>query len=187
MKRFTAICFLGVLLFNLCGYQWVIDYLQTRHDQKLTAQLDKDQYRDEDLISIKTPLSLPYYNAAADFERVDGSIQINGVEYKYVKRRIVNDSLELLCLPNPEKQKLQTAKSDFFKLSNDLQRTEGNKKSSNIIKTVLPDYCNALTAYNLQTLQTTKQKYTLLPNQALSSRAPQTPEQPPETMPLLIL
>ena len=186
MKRFTAICFLGVLLFNLCGYQWVIGYLQTRHDQKLTAQLDKDEYRNEDLISIKTPLSLPYYNASADFERVDGSIQINGVEYKYVKRRIVNDSLELLCLPNTEKQKLQTAKSDFFKMSNDLQRSDNNKKSSNIIKSVLPEYCNALASYSLQTLQTTKQKYTVAMSQPLSSHAHQTPEQPPETMRIIV-
>lgn len=183
MKRFTAISFLAVLLFNLCGYQWVIDYLQRRHDVTLTAQLDKEEYRNEDLISIKTPLSLPYYNATADFERVDGSIQIEGVEYRYVKRRIINDSLELLCLPNTEKQKLQTAKSDFFKMSNDLQRTDGNKKSSNIIKTVLPEYCNALTFYTLQHLQITRQKYLLPPNQALSSRPSQTPEQPPETMP----
>ena len=173
---------MGVLLFNLCGYQWVIDYLQRQHDQKLTAQLDKAEYQDEDLISIKTPLSLPYYNASADFERVDGSIQINGVEYKYVKRRVINDSLELLCLPNTEKQKLQTAKSDFFKMSNDLQRTDGNKKTTNIIKSVLPDYCNPLTSYSLQSLQTTKQKYTRFASRNLAFRPSQTPEQPPETM-----
>lgn len=185
MKRLTAICFLGVLLFNLCGYQWVIAYLQQRQDVTLTAQLDKDDYRNEDLISIKTPISLPYYNNSPAFERVDGSIQIKGVEYKYVKRRIVNDSLELLCLPNTGKQKLQTAKSDFFKLSNDLQRTDGNKKGSNVIKTVLPEYCNALTLYGLQTLPITKQKYAHPTSRALSSRSPQTPKQPPETMPVL--
>jgi hypothetical protein len=170
-----------VLLFNLCGYRFVINYIQQKQDVKLTAQLDKDEYADADLISIKTALSLPYYNASMEFERVDGSIQINGIEYKYVKRRIINDSLELLCLPNTAKQKLQTAKSDFFKLSNDLQRTD-NKKSTNIIKSVVPEYCNALTTYSLQALYIDKQKYLPVTSHFSSSLFALAPEQPPETM-----
>lgn len=173
---------LAVLLFNLCGYQWVIDYIQRRQDVKLTAQLDKDEYANEDLISIKTALSLPYYNASMDFERVDGAIKIDGVEYRYVKRRIVADSLELLCLPNTVKQKLQTAKSDFFKLSNDLQRPENSKKAANIVKTVLPDYCDALTTYILPSLLVEKQKHGFSMIQFTSFLFALTPEQPPETM-----
>jgi hypothetical protein len=178
---------LAVLLFNLYGYQLVISYLQQQHDVKLTAQLDKDEYRNEDLISIKTPLSMPYYNRSLDFERVDGSIQIDGVEYRYVKRRIVNDSLELLCLPNTTKQKLQTAKSDFFKISNDLQQPEnGNKKAANIIKALQLEYCNTLTLFTFHTPRFTKQKHSLTNSPHFSSRYGITPEQPPETMPASI-
>lgn len=185
MKRFTAILLFCILLFNLCGYRWAIDYMQQQHDVKLTVQLDKDQYADEDLISIKTALSLPYYNQSIDFERVDGSIRIDGVDYKYVKRRIVNDSVELLCLPNTVKQKLQTAKSDFFKITNDLQRPEGNKKPMNIIKTVLPEYCETLTAYTLEQYHIAKQKHPVSITPFLSSLYAVIPEQPPETMPSL--
>jgi hypothetical protein len=175
---------LAVLLFNLYGYQLVISYLQQQHDVRLTAQLDKDDYRNEDLLSIKTPLSMPYYNRSLDFERVDGSIRIDGVEYRYVKRRIVNDSLELLCLPNTTKQKLQTAKSDYFKIANDVQQPEnGNKKAANIIKAVQPEYCNALTLFSFYTPRFTKQKHLLTNSIAFSSRYGTTPEQPPETMP----
>jgi hypothetical protein len=185
LKRFTAIVFLAVLLFNLYGYQLVIDYLQQRHDVKLTAQFDKDEYDNNDLISIKTPLSLPYYSNTTAFERVDGAIEINGVEYKYVKRRIINDSLELLCVPNTEKVKLQTAKSDFFKISNDLQRPENGKKSVNIIKSALPEFCNALTAYNLPSLAAEKQKHVVSLTHLTSLLFTRTPEQPPDAMPVL--
>lgn len=185
MKRFTAILFFLVLLFNLYGYQLVIAYLQQRHDVKLTAQLDQEQYADEDLISIKTALSLPYYNQSMDFERVDGSVKIDGVEYQYVKRRIVNDSLELLCLPNTVKQKLQTAKADFFKITNDLQRPEGNKKGANIIKTVLPEYCNALTLFNLPPPGTAQQNYSFFNTHITAFLFAHVQEQPPETMPRL--
>lgn len=173
-----------VLLFNLCGYRLVIDYMQQQHDEKLTAQLDNEEYANEDLISIKTALSMPYYTATMDFERVDGSIRIDGVEYNYVKRRIINDSLELLCLPNTVKQKLQTAKSDFFKISNDLQRPESNKKAANIIKTALPEYCETLLSYSLRPLHAPKQKYPFSLFQFTPSRFALVQEQPPETMPL---
>jgi hypothetical protein len=171
-----------VLLFNLYGYQLVIAYMQQQHEVRLTARLDKDEYRNEDLISIKTPLSMPYYNRSLDFERVDGSIQIDGAEYHYVKRRIVNDSLEILCLPNTVKQQLKTATSDFFKLSNDLQRTEGNKKAANIIKSVLPEYCDALTVYTLQPYEVAKQQHPVSNSSLYSTLYRYTPERPPQAM-----
>ena len=170
-----------MLLFNLCGYRLVFDYLQQQHHLNFTAQLDKDEYADEDLISIKTALSLPYYTASMDFERIDGSIRIDGVEYNYVKRRIINDSLELLCLPNEGKQKLQSAKSDFFKLSNDLQQ-EKNKKGATIIKNVLLEYCNVLTTFTLEKLQLAKQKHAISTTSFLNSLYALVHEQPPETM-----
>jgi hypothetical protein len=185
LKRIAAILFLFVLLFNLYGYQLVIAYLQQQNDLHLTAQLDKDAYADEDLITIKTPLALPYYSNSPDFERMDGAIQIDGVEYKYVKRRIFNDSLELLCMPNTVKQKLQNAKSDFFELSNDLQRPEGGKKASNIIKTVLLEYCETLTFYIPHSFDKAKQKYEIPATSFLSSLLTLVQEQPPETMPFL--
>jgi hypothetical protein len=182
LKRFTAIVLLAVLLFNLYGYQLVIGYMQQQHEVILTAQLDKDEYRNEDLISIKTPLSMPYYNRSLAFERVDGSIRIDGVEYRYVKRRIVADSLELLCLPNTTKQKLQTAKADYFKIANDLQQPENGKKAVNIIKAVQPEYCNGLMLYTFLSPRFTKQKHPRTNSLHFSSRYVTTPEQPPETM-----
>lgn len=171
-----------MLLFNLCGYRLVIDFLQQQQAQTRTAQLDKAEYANEDLISIKTPLSLPYYNASTDFERVDGAIQINGVEYSYVKRRIINDSLELLCLPNTAKQKLQAAKSDFFKITNDLQRPEGSKKPTAVIKAAIPDYCNALPVYGLLSLHKTTQKHAVTNSRFIPACFATIPAQPPESM-----
>ncbi|HUQ96592.1 MAG TPA: hypothetical protein VM010_02935 [Chitinophagaceae bacterium] len=182
MKRATAISFLFVLLFNLCGYRWVFDYLQQQNDKNLVSQLDRQQYADEDLISIKTALSLPYYNASMEYERVDGSIRIYGVEYTYVKRRIVADSLELLCLPNTGKQKLQSAKVDFFKITNDLQRNDGQKKAVTILKTVVPDYCDAFPQYNFKLVEAGLPPHPVLPPPFLLSRFANVQEQPPETM-----
>lgn len=181
MKRFAAILFLLPLLFNLVGYQLLIGHLQQQHHKDFTAQLDNDDYADEALISIKTALSMPYYTATMDFERIDGSIRIDGVEYNYVKRRIINDSLELLCLPNAQKQKLQTAGSEFFKLANDVGN-EATKKSGNITKTAVPEYCEVLATYSFQSFPVLSQPHFGSSVSFISSCFTATPEQPPEPM-----
>ena len=179
MKRFTAILFLLPLLFNLVGYRLVIGFLQEEHHQNFTAQLDNDQYADEDLISIKTALSLPYYTATMDFERIDGAIRIDGVEYRYVKRRIVADSLELLCLPNTVKMELQSAGAEFFKIANDVDR-DGTKKSGNISKTVIPEFCETLAGYSFQPFAMLAQLYPPATSAFISSSFIAPPAQPPE-------
>jgi len=80
-------------------------------DKDLEARLDDNQYDESQLISFKVEITrLSYYNPSNEWERVDGSIEIENVYYKYVKRRVFNDSLEVLCIPNATAMKLQAMK-----------------------------------------------------------------------------
>jgi hypothetical protein len=65
-----------------------------------------------------------------NYERVDGEIAIKGIQYKYVKRRFYNDSVELLCIPNLAKTGVQNARDDFFRLANDLATNNTSSKKS---------------------------------------------------------
>ena len=118
----------------------MINCLQDKQDASLASKLDAQQYNDADLISIKTVLNLPYYSSSSSFERAYGSIEVNGITYEYVKSRVLNDTLELLCLPNKAKTELESVKTQFFKFSIDAQGTQTNKKTHNIIKPGLPDF-----------------------------------------------
>jgi len=105
--------------------------MENHQNARLETQLDNDQYNESDLVSLKVPVAhLSYYNNSISFERVDGQIEINGIAYKYVKRRLYNDSIELLCIANPVSMQLKNAKDDFFKIANDLQNTAQNKKNT---------------------------------------------------------
>lgn len=131
LKRTAAILLLGILLFNWVGYRVFVSYIEDWENSRLEAQLDDNEYNESKLISLKVPATyLSYYTNSKSFERVDGQIEINGISYKYVKRRLYNDSLELLCIPNIASMQLQNAKSNFFKITNDLQNTSQNKKSN---------------------------------------------------------
>ncbi|HMH23857.1 MAG TPA: hypothetical protein VK563_18855, partial [Puia sp.] len=47
--------------------------------------------------------------------RMDGQVTLGGIQYKYVERRIFNDTLEFLCIPDYAGMKLQLAGNDFCK------------------------------------------------------------------------
>ena len=133
MKKIAAILLLGIFVFNLFGYKIFVSYMVNSANQSLEIALDNNNYSEEQLISIKKPVNLPYYNNSKDFARAEGEVEMNGILYKYVKSRIYNDSLEMLCIPNTAKQQLLTSKDNFAKAVMDLQN-DGNKKSSSSSK-----------------------------------------------------
>lgn len=124
---------LGILLFNWGGYRLLTNYFETNADNQMQAELDLNHYNESDLIHIKVAASLPYGTSSEKFERVEGSIDINGVNYTYVKRRFYQDSLELLCIPNTVRAGIKNARDEFAKLANDFvtNNTSSKKASSN--------------------------------------------------------
>jgi len=176
---------MGILFFNWYGYKLLSFYLEDKADRQLEARLDEDRYDESQLISIKVPSThLSYYNSSTKFERVDGQIDVGGVQYKYVKRRLFNDSLELLCIPNNTAMNLQTARNQFFQLVNDIQQHNGQGKKSDhsVIKNFSPtDY------ETVSSLVVRQPGYTIKPPMvyrdlvsALSSSYHLTVEQPPD-------
>ena len=128
MKKIASIFLLGILLFNWFGYRLVIGYWQERTQSDLEARLDVDDYDESQLITVKIPVThLSYYNTSPAFERVNGSVDIGGVQYKYVKRRLYNDSLELVCLPDQGAMKLGATANDFYRVTNGLQANTGKR------------------------------------------------------------
>jgi hypothetical protein len=142
MKKLFSIFFLSLLVFNWWGYYVLVYYLQESVNTNLESRLDSNNYDENQLVSIKIPVTyLPYYNNSKTYERIDGQIEIEGIKYNYVKRRIYNDSLEMLCIPNQDFMKLQSAKNEFFKFINDLQHPEQNKNAnSGSSKNMTTDY-----------------------------------------------
>ena len=130
MRQLSAIFLILIFLFNLTGYRLLLQYWEARENTKMEVKLDQQQYDEKDLVEVKIPIHLPYHSNWNDFEKYDGEIDIDGVHYKYVKRKIFNDSLVLLCIPDKIKTKINTARDEFFSLVNDLQKDTGNAKSS---------------------------------------------------------
>lgn len=155
--------------------------MQAGNDKAVEKKLDKNDYRDDELVSIRTKLNLPYYTNSAEFERVYGSVNIDGVVYDYVKRRVQNDTLELLCLPNTVKTGLQSTKNELAKSAADGQTSLPVKKAPSTLKISLPDFCQSIQTFT--PLSLIVQKAYFLQNEICSfSYYNQRQERPPQAM-----
>ena len=177
---------MGVLLFNWYGYQLLNNYWQNCAERRLEASFDQNNYDESALISFKVPLtSLSYYNSSPGYERVNGQIDIGGIRYQYVKRRIFGDSLEVLCLPNMTSMKLRTASNEFFRQVNDLQQqNQGKKNTTHPVKDNSKDYRPATNSFVMPdalSLAAAKAFGLYAPSQLPSIYAP-TAENPPEQL-----
>ena len=139
MRKLAAILLFTLLVFNVIGYWLCIEYALNKSDKDLEAKLDKGLYNTTELITLKIPLNLPYQTDRNDYERVNGEINVNGTIYKYVQRKVYNDTLTLQCILHTEKSKLQQKANDYFGKINDFTRN-GNNKKAEVFKQLFSDY-----------------------------------------------
>ena len=183
VKKIVTILLLGLLVFNFVGYKLLFSFLEQKANNTIVAKIDNQDYNDADLITLTVPLSMPYLQDSKDFEKKDGEITLNGKVYHYVKQKISQGNLVLMCLPDEQKTHLQGAKDDFFRLANELQNNTSSKKSgenSQVIKLTISDYEELQTTnVDLYTAPVNKSFpsfsfYALLKGEGIM------PEQPPE-------
>jgi len=123
LRKLAAILLSGILLFNWIGYRLMNSVLEDSATHHLEMQLDQQQYDEDQLITLKVPIThLSYFNASTTFERVSGEIEVNGTPYRYVKRRILNDSIEVLCIPNAKAFQLRQINNTYFSFVNDISQ-----------------------------------------------------------------
>jgi hypothetical protein len=190
MKKLTAILLLLIFMFNLFGYRLFVSCMVSNANQSLEIALDKNDFNEEDLISIKTPINLPYYNNSSVFARAYGEVEMNGVLYTYVKSRIYNDSLEMLCIPNRGKQQLLHSKDNFTNVVFDLQKdvnkkSSGHNKTSSFVKLLGEYETNTAWSLDINYLQTSL-KYNPYYNANAGLLHKTTVEQPPDGVSNLI-
>jgi hypothetical protein len=187
VKKVAALFFIALFLFNLFGYRLVVQYMQQKVSNQLEASLDKNLYSDSQLLELKVPVHLPYQTNWSAYQRYDGEIEVDGMIYKYVKRKVANDTLYLMCIPNTRKMSLETAKNDFFKLSNDLTQNNNSKKSDNSkaisFKSLQGEYDQySFVLHALNNYDNKMDSWPAMNSENLISSPHVSPEQPPDLL-----
>lgn len=137
LKKAASIFLLLIFLFNTIGYKAFFLYQERQADARIEARIRTISELDKRLISIKIPINLPYQTDWREFESVDGEMSYKGRTYKYVKRKVMRDSIILLCIDHKEKSQIEKTSSDYFKKVNDLA-SDNQKKP--VLKQAKSDY-----------------------------------------------
>ncbi len=133
MRKSASIILLLILLFNMIGYRAWFYYAEKKADAAMEARIDKDQYDENDLVTLQIPLYNPYQLEQKTFERANGEVNINGRTFRYVKRKVSDGNLILLCLADYHKTVLKKARTNYENAANDLT---GNNRGSKIQKSL---------------------------------------------------
>lgn len=135
LRKLTAILFLIVFLYNVAGYKGFFFYLSQSADQRLDEKIRDDSVPDKDLITVKFPFHVPYIAESKEFESMGGEVNVKGTIYRYVKRKIVRDTLILLCIENKEKSLIEKKRAEYFNKVNDLASNTSKKSDVKQVKT----------------------------------------------------
>jgi len=106
----------------------------------LNEKIDNDQYRDDQTVTIKIPLTLPYPVQQNKYERVEGDFEHLGEFYKLVKQKYSNDTLYVVCIKSTEEKKAFKVFSDLVKLSTDQASATSHHQNSKTIVSIIKDY-----------------------------------------------
>jgi hypothetical protein len=181
VKQTASILLLTILAFNWVGYRFVSNILERKADLALETRIDNSDYDESSLIELRVKLNAPYMaGTSLSFERYDGEVEIDGVHYKYVKRKVVDGELVLLCIPNDNKTKILNSKVDFFKMVNDLNNPSQSKdKNTSGSKTFTTEYKQEDNTWTILGLNILQPQYCIAADSYFSSPYRNVPEQPP--------
>lgn len=107
------------------------------------AQIEEGNYDPGLLVEMKVPLRTPYYSSTMMYERYYGEIDLDGNYYSYVKRKVQNDTVYILCLANRDKSELnKIIMEKISSLSGDEKGSPVKKSAEIAIKkhATSPDY-----------------------------------------------
>lgn len=119
----------------------VFSYLEKKVSKELAANIETKTFDENNLVEIKTALNMPYVSDK-EYETAYGETAIKGVHYQYVKRKIENNVLYLMCLPNEAKTVLEETKTNIEKNNAEAGNTNSKHKSpvQKILKSAQTEY-----------------------------------------------
>lgn len=181
MKKIVAISFLLLFLFNTTGYYFVQQYLLNKAQQSTAISIDQKTFNSNQLIELKVPLNIPYYQNTG-FERYEGSITIKGVVYSYVERKISDGYLILKCLPDWKSQQAKEKTGDYFSKANGIDKNGTNKSdpSQSKIKISIDDFDEHIFLPGLEFAETVIHKFGKIKENQLPQHFISSCKQPPE-------
>jgi hypothetical protein len=141
MRKIVSILLVVLLLINASGY-YLISIGLFIHDKEQSLKLLNGEYSGSDAIIIKLPLSLPYSTNDNTYETAEGKFLFNKETYRIVKKKIINDTVLIVCVKDHIDSKIRIQMSNLANSQTDLPQNHKQISSSlSFVKDYLPTSC----------------------------------------------
>lgn len=143
MRKLTSILLLLLLLFNVLGYYGLFMGLNYQNKKQLIQRLDHSNYNESEAVTIKIPISIPYVSDSREFERLNGEFEYQGEHYHFVKQRLSQDTLYIVCIKDNTSKRIHQALEDYVKTFTDkpVDAKNSTKTIPSFSKEYMSSYC----------------------------------------------
>lgn len=104
----------------------------------MTERLDLEDYDNEETITLKIPISIPYLTEDKEFVRVDGVFEHQGEVYRLVKQKISPDTVTVICVKDHTASRIHEAMLSYVKTFTD--KPIGQSPTSKILVSLIKEY-----------------------------------------------
>lgn len=108
--------------------------MEQRAESRLSSFVEHGGIPRSDLVTFRIPLSLPYQANWSDYQRIDGEVSIGSHNYRYIKQRVKNDTLYLVCVNAKEKDHIAGNARAYTDKLNDLNTDSAKKQLHKQVK-----------------------------------------------------
>lgn len=169
-------------MFYCIGYRVLLSHWEKSATANLQIQIDAGNYDESDLFELKIPAALGYQPNWTEYQSHYGQTEYKGKFYQYVKRKLSNDTLYLLCIPHTTKDRLIEARADFVQLINDFPLDQGSPTPMpSLLKLIFSEYLPYKNDQALCVNQPNQTSFYLKDDRVWQQYHPSTPGQPPES------
>jgi hypothetical protein len=138
MKRFVSVVVLALFMLNIMGYYGVFVGMRYKNTRDFTVRLHAEDYTEGEMLTVKIPITIPYLQELPSATENFVAIEHQGEFYTLVKQRLVNDTLEMVCVRNHERKQIEDALTDYVKTFT--ENTSDGGPQSQVIPTFIKDF-----------------------------------------------
>lgn len=122
-------------VYNWVGYKVLLSCMEL-YEISNSPEPSADQ---SGSITIQIPVNLPFSRSSSAYESSNDEMEINGIQYRNIKRRLHNDSMELICVPDYSAMKWNATGKTILQIAHELQLgVKGKKNNSNTAANLKP-------------------------------------------------
>ena len=123
-RKVITSALLFILSFNWLGYDIVFSFMNRHLQDVARTNIDLGRYNPTTLREIRVDLGLPYPTDWNEFEKISGTVTVNGVVYEFVERKYEKGQMVYRCLPNIRSTELQETRNAWMARSVDTEPSD---------------------------------------------------------------